>query len=328
MLSRVADCLFWLGRYVERAENYARFIDVNYNLSIDLPPDLREQWPPLIAATGDMELFEELNGTDYSRNTVIFFLTFDERNPNAIISTVRLARENARIVRESIPRESWEVLNELHYYIRDVSKERVWESENPMQYMMRIKGSIQQLNGIGYDNIPRNHGWYFAKMGQHLERADMTSRILDVKYHILLPSVDEIGSPLDYLHWNALLKSVSAYNSYRQLHHALDPLRIVSYLILDRQFPRSIFYCLNIVEKCLHDISESKHGYSNQAEKAIGNLRSKLEFADVSDIFDEGLHEYLDKFQDSLNKISEAVYQQYFKIEPNTMPDIQSQSQS
>jgi uncharacterized alpha-E superfamily protein len=328
MLSRVADCLFWLGRYIERAENYARFIDVNYNLSIDLPPEMREQWPPLIAATGDMELFEELNGTDYSRNTVIFFLAFDENNPNAIISTVRLARENARIIRESIPRESWEVLNELHYYIRDIVKEKAWENENPMHFLGHIKGLIQQLNGIGYDNIPRNHGWYFAKMGQHLERADMSSRILDVKYHILLPSVQEIGTPLDYLHWNALLKSVSAFNSYRQIYHSIEPLKIVEYLILDRQFPRSIFYCLNIVEKCLHDISESKHGFSNKAEKAIGNLRSRLEYAEVQDIFDEGLHEYLDALQVSLNNISEAVYNQYFKIQPNYNIEDQQQSQS
>ena len=326
MLSRVADCLFWLGRYVERAENYARFIDVNYNLSIDLPPEFREQWPPLIAATGDMEFYEELNGNNYNRESVIFFLAYDPRNPSAIISTVRLARENARIVREVIPREIWEVLNELHYYIQDVARERLWEKENPMVHMIHIKKLIQQLNGIGYDNIPRNHGWYFTKMGQHLERADMTSRILDVKYHILLPSLDQVGSPLDYLHWNALLKSVSAFNSYRQVYHRIEPHKIVEYLILDKEFPRSIFYCLNIVEKCMKDISLSNRGFSNPPEKAIGNLRSKLEFADVNDIFDVGLHEYLDELQISFNKISEAVYHQYFKIEPNYSIADQEQS--
>lgn len=325
MLSRVADCLFWLGRYVERAENYARFIDVNFNLSIDLPADINEQWAPLIAATGDLEDYEKLFGKTFSRESAIFFMAFDVRNPNAIINTVKLARENARIIRESIPKETWEALNELHHYIQKSSKEEIWKSENPVDFFSNIKGKIQQLNGIAYDTIPRTQGWYFTKLGQFLERADKTSRILDVKYHILLPSLDQVGSPLDFLHWNALLKSVSGFNSYRQLHHNITPHKIVGYLMLDRHFPRSILYCLMSVEDCLHEISESKRGYSNKAEKLIGALRSKLEYADVSDIFSIGLHEYVDDLQVSLNNISEAVYKQYFEIQPNYIKSRQEQ---
>ena len=198
MLSRVANSLFWLGRYLERAENYARFIDVNLNLSIDLPPDLKEQWDPLISATGDREYFLELYGKKFNRENAIHFLAFDLRNPNALISTIQNARENARIVRENIPRETWEVLNELHFYIRKKHEREVWKNKDTGSTFKKIKNQLQLLNGISYGTIPRSQGWYFTKMGQYLERADKTSRILDVKYHFLLPSVEDVGSPLDF----------------------------------------------------------------------------------------------------------------------------------
>lgn len=317
MLSRVADSLFWLGRYTERAENYARFIDVNFNLSLDLPPGISEQWNPLIQATGGKEQFTELFGTEMSRPDAIFFLAFDERNPNSIINSIKYARENARIVRENIPRETWEVLNDLYYYIQKAEAKKIWTKEDPKECFKHIKSQLQLMNGIAYDNVPRTQGWYFSKIGQFLERADKTSRILDVKYHFLLPSVDDVGSPLDFLHWVALLKSVSGFNAYRRMYGKIKPTSIVDYLVLNRYFPRSIMFCLNNVEDCLHEISESKRGYSNEAEKAIGNLRADIEFADVNDIFDMGLHEYLDDLQIKLNNISQHIYDQYFKIESN-----------
>lgn len=326
MLSRVAESLFWMGRYLERAENYARFIDVNFNLSIDLPSGIKEQWKPLITATGDFEPYVKRFGNEFHRENAIFFLGFDTENPNAIINTVSKARENARIVRESIPRETWEVLNELHFLVQLDAKKKIWKKEDPHNCFKEIKLRIQLLNGISFDCISRTEGWYFTKLGQYLERADMTSRILDVKYHILLPSVDEIGSPLDFLHWTALLKSVSAFNSYRQKHHRISPGPIVDYLVLDGYFPRSIFYCLKGVENCLHEISESKHGFSNSAEKAIGNMRSSLEYADVNDVFKIGLHEYLDGIQIKLNEIAVEVKHQYFKIKPNFSAQTQHQS--
>ena len=326
MLSRVADSLFWLGRYAERAENYARFIDVNFNLSIDLPPEMNEQWDPLITATGDKKLFVSLFGNNFTRENAIFFLAFDNRNFNAIISTVARARENARIVRESIPKETWEVLNQLHHYVQEAHKRKIWKKENPEDCFKQIKNSLQLLNGIAYDNIPRTEGWYFTKMGKHLERADKTSRILDVKYHFLLPSVDEVGSPLDFLHWTALLKSVSGFNAYRKVYGKINPTSIVEYLVLNRYFPRSILFCLMEAETCLREISEAKHGYSNPPEKAIGNLRADLEFADVNDVFQFGLHEYLDQLQVRLDEILVAINELYFQIRPNFDSKFQHQS--
>ncbi len=325
MLSRVADSLFWLGRYTERAENYARFIDVNFNLSLDLPPGIKEQWDPLIQATAGKEQFIELFGTETTRPDAIFFLAFDERNPNAVVNSIKYARENARIVRENIPRETWEVLNDLYYYVQRAQEKKIWEKEDPKGCFKHIKSQLQLLNGIANDNIPRTQGWYFSKLGQFLERADKTSRILDVKYHFLLPSVDDVGSPLDFLHWVALLKSVSGFNAYRRMYGKIKPVAIVDYLVLNRYFPRSIMFCLTNVEDCLHEISESKRGYSNAAEKAIGNLRADIEFADVNDIFKMGLHEYLDDLQTKLNDISNHIYDQYFKIQPNFAQQLQTQ---
>lgn len=326
MLSRVANSLFWLGRYAERAENYARFIDVNLNLTIDLPPDLKEQWDPLISATGDHDHFVDLFDEQFNRENSILFLAFDHRNPNSIISAVQKARENARIVRENIPRETWEVLNELHFFLLKQLKRKIWNEEDTGSCFKQIKNQLQLLNGIGYGTIPRTQGWYFTKMGQSLERADKTSRILDVKYHFLLPSIEDVGSPLDFLHWTALLKSVSGFNAYRRMFGKIDPSNIVQYLVLNRYFPRSIFFCLLEAERCLHEISQEPLGFSNPAEKAIGNLRADLEYADVNDLFSFGLHEYLDQLQIRLNQISTAIDDQYFKIQSNFSAEFQNQS--
>ena len=323
MLSRVAESLFWLGRYTERAENYARFINVNFNLSLDLPPGMNEQWSPLIIASGDQELFEK-HYSSYSRENAIEFLAFDEKNGNSIINSIIRARENARQVRENISKETWEVLNDLYYFVRELEKKKVWKKESA-DYYKEIKYKLQLLQGIAYDTSPRTQGWYFNLLGQFLERADKTSRLLDVKYHVLLPSVDEIGSPLDFLHWNALLKSVSGFNAYCRLYGKVDPLKIVEYLVLNRYFPRSILFCLTSAENCLHEISDYKRGFSNPAEKAIGNLRSDLEYADIKDVFASGLHEYLDNLQIRMNDIATCVHEQYFSIKSNSQTQSQSQ---
>ncbi len=325
MLSRVADSLFWLGRYMERAENYSRFIDVNFNLSIDLPPGITEQWDPLISATGDKAHYISLFGDKIDRENAILFLAFDHRNLNSILSTVSHARENARAVRENIPREIWEVLNDLYHFLQQAAKKKVWKKDDPKDLFKKIKYQLQLINGIATDTVPRTQGWYFSKLGQYLERADKTSRILDVKYHILLPSIDHVGSPLDFLHWSALLKSVSGFNAYRKMYGMITPKSVVEYLVLNRYFPRSILFCLMSAEECLHEISNARSGFSNQAEKKIGALRADLEYAEVADVFDYGLHEYLDMLQQKMNEISNEVYEEYFRIQPNFVQNIQEQ---
>jgi uncharacterized alpha-E superfamily protein len=317
MLSRVANHIYWLGRYLERAENYARFIDVNFNLMQDLPVDMKEQWRPLVAATGDLPLYNEHN-EGFDSKKVLFFLAFDQRNPNSMLSAINNARENARIIRENLSKETWEKSNELYYMMQDGLERKIWNREDPRAFFEKVKNQILLLYGIADSSLARTEGWYFRQLGQFLERADKTSRILDVKYHILLPSEDEIGTPLDFLHWMALLKSVTAFNTYRRVYGNIAPASVVEFLVLDKYFPRSIYYCIKEAENCLHHISgNTKGGYKNSSERAIGELRSKLEFSEVGEIIKYGLHEYLDEMQLRLNTISSHINSNFFTIRDN-----------
>lgn len=317
MLSRVANSIYWLGRYLERAENYARFIDVNFNLMLDLPGDLQEQWEPLIMATGDVELFRAKHST-FTKKEVIRFLAFDTDNPNSLISSITYARENARIIRENLTKETWEKLNETYHFVKKGAEKREWAKEDPRAFFESVKCQILLLYGLADNTVARTEGWHFRQLGQFLERADKTARILDVKYHILLPSTDEVGTPLDFLHWMALLKSVTAFNTYRRLYGNIDPLGVVEFLVLNKYFPRSVFYCLKEAESCLMKISGSNgSGYSNSAEKAMGELRSKLEFDDVKNIIGNGLHEYLEHLLVKTNLISDKINDNFFQIKDN-----------
>ena len=325
MLSRVANNIYWLGRYLERAENYARFIDVNFNLMQDLPMDLKEQWQPLIAATGDLQLYQQ-SYKDFDKNQVLFFLTFDQNNPNSMFSAISRARENARIIRENLSKETWEKSNQLYLMMQEGEAKKVWKKADPRPFYEKIKNQILLIYGIADSSVARVEGWYFRQLGQFVERADKTSRILDVKYHILLPSGSDVGSPLDFLHWMALLKSVTGFNTYRRIYGNINPLNVVEFLVLNKYFPRSIYFCLNEAEVCLHHISGNLGGgFKNPAEKAIGELRSQLEFAEVGEIIDYGLHEYLDNIQIKLNKLSDLIDSTYFRLQDNFISQNQNQ---
>lgn len=325
MLSRVADSIYWLGRYLERAENYARFIDVNFNLMLDLPGDLQEQWEPLVMATGDDALYRAKYPA-FTKKEVIHFLAFDKDNPNSLISSITFARENARIIRENLTKETWEKLNETYHFVKRGAEKKEWMKEDPRGFFESVKCQILLLYGLADNTVARTEGWYFRQLGQFLERADKTARILDVKYHILLPSTDEVGTPLDFLHWMALLKSVTAFNTYRRLYGNIDPAGVVEFLLLNKYFPRSVFYCLKEAESCLKRITGSNgSGYSNSSEKAIGELRSKLEYDDVTEIIQRGLHEYLEHLLIKTNFISDRINENFFQIKDTFANQISSQ---
>ena len=318
MLSRVADSIYWMGRYIERAENYARFVDVNFNLMLDLPLGLKEQWKPLIAATGDIDLY--LAKYDkFDRMNAIRFLVFDLENHNSMFSSISKARENARTVREKITKESWEKINEVYLTFQEAISQEFWKEEDPRKFIADVKYRIQLLYGISDNSVARTEGWYFLRLGQFLERADKTSRILDVKYHILLPSPNEVGTTLDILHWMALLKSVSGFNIYRQIYGNINPSNIVEFLVLNKYFPRSIFFCITEAQNCLHRLSNTPiQGFGNQAEKQVGMLQSQLEYYEVNDVISLGLHEFLDDLQLKINHISDAIRSSFFTIEEHS----------
>lgn len=303
-----------MNRYLERAENYARFMDVNYNLSLELPPNEEEQWKPLVVITGDWPMYESLH-EKAEKDKVIYFMAFEEENPNSIYNCIVNARENARAVRTEITKEVWEQINALYYLVKNGSEKKKRSDADLRQFFTEIKNGCQLLYGMYDATISRNEGWNFAKLGQFLERADKTSRVLDAKYYLLLNSPNRVGSTLDLIQWAALLKSVSAYDMYRKKYGKLTSSSIAEFLILDRDFPRSILNCLIRAEQSLITLSGSSFGFNNTAQKQLGALKSQLEYTDIDDIIIQGIHEYLDGIQLKLNGISSAIYEAFFIVE-------------
>jgi uncharacterized alpha-E superfamily protein len=321
MLSRVADSIYWMNRYIERAENVARFISVNLILTLDLPDEMHEQWMPLVMTTGDSQLFQEKFGKATKEN-IVNFLTFDTQNPNSLLSCLTAARENARSVREIISSEMWECVNRFYLSIKDGASTHA--IENSYDFFTQVKLSSHLFVGIVDSTMAHSEGWHFGRLGRMLERADKTSRLVDVKYYILLPTLDDVGTPYDDIQWAAVLKSASAFEMYRKARrHGINPIDVVDFLILDRQFPRSIYYSISRAEESLHRISGTPiTTVQNDAEKKMGRLRSDLNYTDIKEIMAFGLHEFLDDFQAKLNGVGESVYETFFALRP-----VQSQQQ-
>lgn len=313
MLSRVANSIYWMCSYIERAENYARIMNVNLSLTMDLPPGVTEQWQPLVYVTGDKDLFEK-SYKDYSKANVIEFMTFDRNNPNSILNCLTNARENARSIREIISSEMWRQINDLNLAVQDVTRLSL-SDENLEEFYRQIKLGSHLFEGITDVTMSHNEAWHFASIGRLLERADKTDRILDMKYFFLLPKVEDVGTPIDYLQWSALLKSASAYEAYRKHYGKLDYRLIVEFLIFNRDFPRSVHFCVNEANQSLHHISGTPIStFNNSAEKELGKIISQLYFNDIDDVFHYGLHEYLDDFQIKLNVLGSAIYETFFSM--------------
>lgn len=317
MLSRVANSIYWMSRYLERAENVARFIGVNLHLSLDMPAEFGEQWAPLVNITGDSEYFSKQYG-EPTRENVMRFLTFDRENPNSILSCVRNARENARSVREVISSEMWEQANHFYLRVKDAAaRNSIFDS--PDDFYTAVKMESHLFDGITEATMSHGEAWHFLQVGELLERADKTSRILDVKYFILLPDEHIIGAAIDNIQWGALLKSASALEMYRKHSKQIDPAKVADFLLLNRDFPRSVLSCLNRASTSLHAISGAPmDAFSNKAEQGLGRLLSELNYTPIEEIIKDGLHEFLDSLQTRLNHIDDAVFETFFALRPVT----------
>ena len=312
MLSRVADAIYWLNRYVERAENVARFVEVNLNLLLDTPTAIHH-WQALVTTTGDSDLFQERYGTATSDN-VLHFLTFDQDYANSIVSCLDRARENAHAVRANISSEMWEQVNGVYHMVHQAASEPM-SLKQRYHFYSEIRMASHLFAGVMEATMAHNEGWHFGQLGRLLERADKTARILDVKYFILLPSVQDVGSPLDNLQWVALLKSASAYEMYRKCQHRITPESVADFLILDKEFPRSIRFSIMEAEKSLHCISGTPFGnWVCESDRTLGRLRSSLDYITLDEIFEQGLHEFLDDLQIKLNNIGVAIYHDFVAV--------------
>lgn len=312
MLSRVADSVFWVSRYIERAENVARFVDVSQSLSLGGAP----QWAPLVFASGDEELFQKLYG-ECNAESVLQFLLFDERNSNSILSCLIKARENARTIREILSVSLWEAINRFYLRVREAARHPEPTLHNPATFLERVKRGSHEIIGVTEATMSHGEAWNFGRIGRLIERADKTSRILDVKYFILLPNVTQVGSALDVLQWSALLESTSALHTYRKRFGRIAPRSVAEFLILDPHFPRSMHSCVTSIHSSLNKITGYLPGQmATPSERLCDELHLRFQRTSIHDIIQIGMHEFIDSFQQSLNAIGAAIYHGFFEIRP------------
>ena len=317
MLSRVANSIYWMCRYIERAENVARFIDVNLNLLLDMPAEEHKQWSPLIMTTGDQALYEKKEQA-YTEEDVIWFLTFDREYPNSILSCVSAARENARSIREIISSEMWEHLN--NFYLELIKEDAIKMAlHEPNRFFKIVKMRSHLFTGLLDSTMSHGEAWNFARIGMMIERTDKTSRILDVKYFMLLPEANLVNTPIDNIQWISVLRSASAFEMYRKEFHRITPQNVADFLIFNKLFPRSIYHCIAKAQICLHRITGSTNGAStNPAEKRLGRLMADLEYTDINEVIEAGLHEFLDDLQNKLNQLGGEIGTTFFNLRPLT----------
>ena len=308
MLSRVADRIFWMSRLMERAENTARILGVTSNLVLFGTHGEQEQnlMAPL-SITGTEDLF--FNGHEHvTPETLNAFMTLDEANPSSIVSCLRWARENAHAVRWQITSEMWETINSTWLEVRRMRPGEV-TGARAGQFFDWVKERSHLFRGVTYGTIVRGEAFSFSRLGTFLERADNTARILDVKYHVLLPSVADVGGALDYYHWTALLRSVSSFETYRTLYRAdIAPIKVAELLILERRMPRSLAACCEQVRAAM----ESIEGQSDHAAKRLAwELHARLTHGQIDEIFAEGLHEYLLQFLGDTAELGSRIQRAY-----------------
>lgn len=325
MLSRVAHSLYWMARYIERAENIARIVDVNLQLLLDLrnldEKRLAAHWLPIVKATGDEEAFFKLHPRATGQS-VTEFLVFQAENPNSIVQSVCAARENARMVRDQLTAELWEELNRLYLFVRSPQARVVWR-RSPSEFFQEIKAGSLHLDGIANATLIRNEGWWFVQTGQFLERADKTTRILDVRYETLpAQGVPKAVSNVETLEWSAVLRSCSAWDAYKSIYGAdVHPQLVAEFLLLNDTFPRSVRFCVSELNRAIRKISGAAEGYfRNDTDKLAGRLLADLQFTTIDEIFQYGLHQYLDDVQLKLNNIGVALFNAYI-FQPFQSPD-------
>jgi uncharacterized alpha-E superfamily protein len=315
MLSRVADHIYWMSRYIERAENIARLMQVSVELLLDSsgPRAAKsdDYWSPVLAATA-MEGPFRLLYTAPKPGDSSHFLTLDERNPDSILSCVREARENARTVRDQISDEMWAELNQL-YLLVDSPRGRDLLENTPQVFFEKIIQSSLLFDGITSATLSRTEGWNFLQLGRVLERADKTSRFLDIKTQSIATPAD---TALEALEWGTILRACSAQASYRRVNGTEFTLeRVLEHLLFSTEFPRSVRFCVRTADELLHNISGTPTGmYSNRCEKLAGALLSRLNFSGPSDVLERGLHEYIDELQVALNETGQAIFEAYVLI--------------
>jgi uncharacterized alpha-E superfamily protein len=329
MLSRVAESLYWMSRYIERAEDLTRLLAVNFSALLDISAsDAPRGWQSLIKATGDEALFDELQGSANAQS-VIQFMFWEPLNSNSVMACIVRARENARSVREQITSEMWEGINRLYFLTRDAEQSSVLT--NPTEFFRFVRDRAQAFQGITAATMSHGEPYHFIQLGLHLERADKTARILDGKY-LYLNQLPESSAETS-LQLIALLRSCSAFEPYRRASAGLINVEnVVEYLLLNREFPRAVLFCLHVCLQTLDTIGEDATTLSraNPARRALGRLVADLEYLDVQEVLSENIDPFLRRFLIRLNSVGDDISRLYFNtsvILPDERPRQQQQQQ-
>jgi uncharacterized alpha-E superfamily protein len=312
MLSRIADSLFWLARYMERAEDTARILDVNYHTLLEQSQQTyRLRWDPLVVMAGEEKRFRETYA-EANAQTVFEFLAFRQDNPNSIVQCIAKARENARTIRDRISREMWEDINGLYFMLNRFNPEEEIAA-GPHRFCDAIKFGSHRFHGVTDATLPHDEGWQFLRVGWSLERAEMTARLVDVQYQNLLDTTS-MANVADNHQWMAVLKSVGAYEAYHRQHHSpIEPERVAEMLILHPQHPRSIRFSATEIQGGLRAISGAGSGsYATEAERMTGKLLEGLRYDRIDEIFKRGLHSYLHELLRMFRLIGTDIERKYF----------------
>lgn len=323
LLARFAEETFWLARYLERAENLARILDVNESFSRDARGS--QNWPSIVHLHADTKSFFKKHQAA-TANTVIHYYTLDPDNPSSIISCLSAARAGARTLRPLISTELWTQINVFHAWFKTLTPADIGRSDLS-RLCARIKEGCQTHTGILEGTLYRDESWHFYELGKYIERADQTTRLLDIKYHMLLPSVADVGSPLDISQWNALLRSAAGYHAFRRVHpRGMSPGSVAGFLIFNPSFPRSVMLSVTTVEEILGRLRQRyglRSGYA--ALEALDGIRGTLAGGDIHEVLRSGLHEFLDWIQLRLIAVTDALGEAYFGHPPKAAEQVQEQ---
>lgn len=320
MLSRVAESLFWMSRYVERAENLARLLDIGLYLELDagVQPG-RGESSPVETALDILACREAFRASHdvADRAAVLDFLTFDRRNPRSIVGMIGRARDNARATQEAIGVDVWRQVNRLYLYLCSQKARRRFVS-SPSGFYIAIKESCILLEGLIQDTLPRDEVYHFLELGRYLERADQLGRVLHAKCQFSRGSGAGAGEEpgLELVHWTGLLRSCSAYAAYiRTERDRVEPAGVIRLLVLDPDFPRAVRFC---VARCRESLREIVGGdddeVASEAERLLGRLESELRYIDVAEIFDRGLLPFLGGIQSTCRRVGEEIQRTFFLV--------------
>jgi uncharacterized alpha-E superfamily protein len=311
MLSRTADNLYWLSRYTERADFAARILDATTRFA-SIPTSYggeRNEWEGAVASAGNLDEFKRLYDVA-NEDTVRDFLAFSPHNPSSIRGCIEMARENARSVRTALTTEMWDAINSAWLELprlntRDMSREEF------ARFIEWVKGVSLAFDGSAYRTMLRNDAFWFTRIGLAIERADNTARILDVKYHMLLPATEGVGGTLDYFQWTTILREVSAVTAYHWVYReSVKPWLVTDLLILNRQLPRSLANCYEILVRHL-DLIADAYGRRGPSQRIASNTLARLSSTDIDAVFKQGLHEFIEDFITENNRLGSAISEQY-----------------